>query len=266
MHARPRHSRAARTGRLQARATVSIPPRAEGAVVSLLGRSRRRLPRPEAHRAGRVVDGVASQRLQDPRHRTSTPAWSRCTGDPGQCVIGNSVQHDTVVVDVHSRTRHGPRKFYTTGSRERSGVSLRPSLAVAGVSRSGSQPANAIFRKLRDCSFDVVPVNSLADQLEGATCYPDLASIPGVVDGLMVVTPPAAAASLVRQAGARRIRQIWFHRSFGEGSVCAAALQTCAEFGIRPIVGGCPLTYCEPIDLAHRCFRWWLSREGRVPV
>jgi len=68
--------------------------------------------------------------------------------------------------------------------------------AVAGVSRSGKQPANAIFRKLRDCGFDVVPINPNADRLEGATCYPDLASVPGSVDGLMVVTHPTVAAVL----------------------------------------------------------------------
>jgi uncharacterized protein len=138
--------------------------------------------------------------------------------------------------------------------------------AVAGVSRSGKQPANAIFRKLRDSGFEVIPINPQAAQLEGTTCYPDLASIPGAVDGLMVVTHPAIAAVLVREAGARGIKQVWFHRSFGEGSVSEAALQACAEFGIKPIVGGCPLMYCAPVDLAHRCFRWWLGRGGRVPA
>ena len=138
--------------------------------------------------------------------------------------------------------------------------------AVAGVSRSGKQPANAIFRKLRDSGFEVVPINPQADRLEGTRCYPDLASVPGVVDGLMVVTHPAVAAHLVRQAGARGIKHVWFHRSFGDGSVSDAALKACAELGISPIVGGCPLMYCEPVDLAHRCFRWWLGREGRVPV
>ena len=138
--------------------------------------------------------------------------------------------------------------------------------AVAGVSRSGKQPANAVFRKLRDCGFEVVPINPHADELEGAVCYPDLTRVPGVIDGLVIITHPAIAAGLVRQAGARGISQIWFHRSFGEGSVSEAALQVCTEFGIHPIVGGCPLMYCQPVDLAHRCFRWWLAGKGRVPA
>lgn len=139
-------------------------------------------------------------------------------------------------------------------------------IAVAGVSRSGNQPANAILRKLRDAGFDAIPVNPHADRLEGVACYSDLAAVPGSVDALMVVTHPDAAEGLVRQAAARGIRQVWFHRSFGQGSVSDAALQACAELGIRPIVGGCPLMYCEPVDIAHRCMRWWLGHLARVPV
>jgi len=137
--------------------------------------------------------------------------------------------------------------------------------AVAGVSRSGKEAANAVFRKLRDSGYDVVPVNPGAASLEGVNCYPDLASVPGAIDGVVVATHPRVAPEIVRQAAARGIGRIWFHRSFGEGSVSDDALQACAEHGIRPIVGGCPLMYCEPVDVAHRCFRWWLGRAGRVP-
>jgi hypothetical protein len=138
--------------------------------------------------------------------------------------------------------------------------------AVAGVSRSANQAANAVLRKLRDSGYDAVPINPNANQLEGTTCYPDLASVPGALDGVVVVTHPDTAAGVVRDAAARGIRQIWFHRSFGQGSVSEAALRACDELGMRPIVGGCPLMYCEPVDVGHRCFRWWLGRTKRIPV
>jgi len=136
---------------------------------------------------------------------------------------------------------------------------------VAGVSRAGDVPANAIFRKLRASGFEVVPVNPHADELEGVPCYPDLAAVPGEIDGLVIATPPAAALDLVRQAGARGVRRVWFHRSFGEGSVAEEAVRECAGRGIEPIVGGCPLMYCDPVDFGHRCMRWWLNRKGTLP-
>lgn len=138
--------------------------------------------------------------------------------------------------------------------------------AVAGVSRDKNQAANHVYRKLRSSGYDAVPVNPRASEVEGATCYPDLASIPGRVDGVVVATHPDAAPDIVRQCADRGVRLVWFHRSFGQGSVSEAAVRECEALGLTPIVGGCPLMYCEPVDIAHRCMRWWLGRKGRVPA
>ncbi len=138
-------------------------------------------------------------------------------------------------------------------------------LAVAGVSRDAQQPANAIYRKLRDGSYEVFPVNPKASEVEGSRCYPDLASIPGALDGVVVATPPEASVEVVRECAARGVPRVWLHRSFGTGSVSEAALREAEERGIECIEGGCPLMYCEPVDIGHRCMRWWLGRRGRVP-
>lgn len=138
-------------------------------------------------------------------------------------------------------------------------------IAVAGVSRNGNTPANAIFRRLRDSGRQVIPLNPNASEIEGQACFSDLASVPGPVHGVMVVTHPSISASVARAAAARGVKHIWFHRSFGAGSVSPEALQECRAHGVEPIVGGCPLMYCEPVDLAHRCFRWWLRQQHRVP-
>jgi len=137
--------------------------------------------------------------------------------------------------------------------------------AVAGVSRDARQSANAIFRKLRASGYDAVPVNPHADTLEGVTCYPDLSSIPGDLDGVVVATHPDAALDVVRQAAARGIRQLWFHRSFGSGSVSDVAIAEARSLGLACIVGGCPLMFCEPVDVFHRCARGMLAWRGRLP-
>jgi predicted CoA-binding protein len=137
--------------------------------------------------------------------------------------------------------------------------------AVAGVSRRPQQPANAIFRKLRDCGFDVLPVNPNAAEVEGVRCYPDLASIPGAIDGVVIASHPSTALDIVRQCGEKGVGQVWFHRSFGAGSVAGEAIAECKARGVLYIVGGCPLMYCEPVDVGHRCIRSWLRLFGRVP-
>jgi hypothetical protein len=138
-------------------------------------------------------------------------------------------------------------------------------IAVAGVSRDSAQPANAIYRKLRDAGYEAIPVNPKASEVEGVPCHPSLASIPGTIDGVVVATHPEVSVDLVRQCSERGVRRIWLHRSFGDGSVSEAAVRECEARGISCIVGGCPLMYCAPVDFGHRCMRWWLRRKGRVP-
>lgn len=138
-------------------------------------------------------------------------------------------------------------------------------IVVAGVSRSGNAPANAIFRRLRDTGREPIPVNPNAGEVEGRTCYPNIESVPEAIHGVMVVTHPNASADVVRAALKRGVKHVWFHRSFGDGSVSTEAVEACRAGGVEPIVGGCPLMYCQPVDPAHRLFRWWLSRQHRVP-
>jgi predicted CoA-binding protein len=138
--------------------------------------------------------------------------------------------------------------------------------AVAGVSRDPKQPANAIVRKLRTAGYEVVPINPHTAQAEGEACYPNVRSIPGAVDGVVIATHPDVALDVVRDARDRGVRHVWFHRSFGRGSVAEEAAVLGRDAGMNCIVGGCPLMYCEPVDLAHRCMCWWLGRSGRVPT
>jgi len=138
-------------------------------------------------------------------------------------------------------------------------------VAVAGVSRQANQPANAIFRRLRDTGHEVFPVNPNAAAVEGVTCYRDLKAVPGPLEAVMVVTHPDAAPDVVRQAVDLGVRHVWFHRSFGAGSVSQEAVAECHARGIEPIVGGCPMMFSGNVDVAHACMRWWLQRSGRVP-
>lgn len=137
--------------------------------------------------------------------------------------------------------------------------------AVAGVSRDRRQPANAIFRKLRASDREVFAVNPRAEEVEGIRCHPDLASVPGPIHGVVIATAPSASVSVVRECAALGIRHVWLHRSFGEGSVSEDAVREASALGLSCIEGGCPMMYVPPVDVFHRCMRWWLGKRGRVP-
>lgn len=136
--------------------------------------------------------------------------------------------------------------------------------AVAGVSRDPKQPANHIYRRLRDAGYDVAATNPGAQEVEGDPCYPDLASVPGPLDGVVIATPPAATGDVVRACAQRGVKRVWMHRSFGQGSVSGEAVTWAREQGMDVIVGGCPMMFCEPVDLGHRCMAWFLGVRGRI--
>jgi predicted CoA-binding protein len=137
-------------------------------------------------------------------------------------------------------------------------------IAVAGVSRNGDVAANAVFKKLKNAGYNVVPINPNASEIDGIPSYPDLSSVPNKVHGVVIATHPDISAEIVRQCGDCGIKHVWFHRSFGQGSVSDEAVQVCSEIGIDPIVGGCPLMFCEPVDIVHKCMKWWLQKTDAV--
>ena len=139
-------------------------------------------------------------------------------------------------------------------------------VAVAGVSRTDiNEAANVIYRKLRDGGYVVYPVNPRATRVEGDDCYTSLADIPGGIDAAVVVTHPDATPEVVRQCVDLGVRHVWMHRSFGQGSVSQEAVALCEENGIRVIPGGCPMMFLAPVDLGHRCMRWFLGLTGKLP-
>jgi predicted CoA-binding protein len=137
--------------------------------------------------------------------------------------------------------------------------------AVAGVSRQPTQAANAVFRKLRDCGYEVFPINPHASEVEGVKSYSDIASVPGHLDGVVIATSPDVSIQIVQQCVEHGVNRVWFHRSFGTGSVSEEAVRACEAHGIDGIVGGCPLMFCGTVDVAHKCMKWWLQLQKRVP-
>lgn len=138
-------------------------------------------------------------------------------------------------------------------------------IAVAGVSRKGDVAANFVLRKLMRIGYQTVPINPNADTLEGVACYPTVKAIPGKVDGVVIATHPDVSAEIVRQCAEAGVELVWFHRSFGQGSVSDEALVECKRLDNDPIVGGCPLMFADPVDPFHKISRWWLQRKGTVP-
>jgi predicted CoA-binding protein len=139
-------------------------------------------------------------------------------------------------------------------------------VAVTGVSRKPqTHAANAVYRRLRERGYEVFAVNPNADQVEGDRCFPDLKSIPGGVEAVVIGTGPQHALTAVRECADLGIEQVWMHRSFGAGSVSDEAVAWGREHGMRVIDGGCPLMFKPTSDAGHVVIRSLLTLTGKVP-
>ncbi len=139
-------------------------------------------------------------------------------------------------------------------------------IAVTGVSREPKEHGgNIVYKRLRDRGYEVFAVNPNADTLEGDTAYPDLRSIPGGVEAVVIATRPDRAEATVREAADLGVPRVWMHRSFGGGSVSPAATAMGRERGMTVIDGGCPLMFGPTSDGGHKVMCALLKLTGIVP-
>ena len=142
-------------------------------------------------------------------------------------------------------------------------------IAVAGVSHDNSHHpvGNLIYHRLRKTGHEVFPVNPHMQTFEGDRCYPDARSIPGGVDGVVIITRPEITEQIVVDCGDAGVRRVWMHQSLAKGSsVSPKAVEYCRQHDISVIAGACPMMYGPSVDFGHTCMRWIMKVTGGLPT
>jgi predicted CoA-binding protein len=139
-------------------------------------------------------------------------------------------------------------------------------IAVTGVSHAPKgHGSNAVYGRLRERGYTVFAVNPNAQTVEGDVAYPDLRSIPGGVEAVVIGTRPEHALGTVHEATELGITRVWMHRSVDAGSVSPEAVAYGREHGMTVIDGGCPLMFGQASDGGHKAMCWFLKLTGSVP-
>ncbi len=142
-------------------------------------------------------------------------------------------------------------------------------IAVAGVSRAnGHHPAaNLIYRRLKRTGHEVFAVNPNMQTFDGNPCYPNLQSIPGGVEGVVIITRPDVTDRIVHDCSAASVRRVWMHQSLAKGSsVSPQAVEYCRQHDISVIAGACPMMYGDGVDFGHTCMRMFMKLTGGLPT
>ena len=106
--------------------------------------------------------------------------------------------------------------------------------AVVGASRDRSKIGYRVLQASCTARRPVYPVNPGVEEIDGLKCYPDLRSLPTPVYGISVITPPHVSESIVEQAGALGVKNVWFQ----PGAESERAIARARELGMNVVAGG----------------------------
>lgn len=129
----------------------------------------------------------------------------------------------------------------------------------AVVGQSAIKPFPKLsYNALKKRGSTVYAVDPTASQIEGDPTYPDLASLPGPVDAVMLEPPREATAGWVRQAADAGIRHVWIHM----GRETPEALALAAQQGLEVRTGTCAVQYLVR-GMPHAVHRFLRKLTGR---
>jgi predicted CoA-binding protein len=127
-----------------------------------------------------------------------------------------------------------------------------PRIVMIGATDDRKKFGRAVYRAFVDHGHDVVPVNPHRTTIDGVPCLPDLRSVQGEVDAVIVMLTGPAAYDAVRECVLRDVSMVWLFRGVGgPGAWSPEAVSLCHEHGVAVIAGACPLMFLGPVTGAH---------------
>lgn len=137
----------------------------------------------------------------------------------------------------------------------------RKNIAVAGASRDSKKFGNIVLKDLLAKGYAAIPVNPNAEEIDGHKCYPNLSALPKDIDALVLVTPPAASLSLLKDAVAVGIQHVWLQ----QGSEDISVIDFCRQNNLKYVSGRCIMMHIEPVKGLHGLHRFISKVFGTFP-
>jgi len=133
-------------------------------------------------------------------------------------------------------------------------------LVIIGLSRGGKKFGNIAYKELKARGYSLYAIHPQAQEIEGVPCYPNLAALPGQVDGVLVSVPPQKAKAVLQEVAAAGIKNVWLQQGSESGEVLAQAKQ----LGLNVVSGKCILMYAPPVRGAHGLHRFVMKLIGQL--
>jgi len=115
------------------------------------------------------------------------------------------------------------------------------SVAVIGASRRPDSVGRAILRNIVTGGFagPVYAVNPSATELDGVSCLPSAAALPGPVDLVIIAAPTGSVLGIAEECGRRGVKALVVITSGLDRGARAELLGTCRRYGMRLVGPDC---------------------------
>jgi uncharacterized protein len=133
-------------------------------------------------------------------------------------------------------------------------------VAVLGASRSGKKFGNIAAKELSERGYQVSLVHPEAQTIDGITCYPNLASLQGKIDGVFISVPAKHVEPIFSQASELGMKNVWLQQNAETPELIAKG----NELGLNLVYGKCILMYAPPVNSFHGFHRWVMKLFGKL--
>jgi predicted CoA-binding protein len=133
-------------------------------------------------------------------------------------------------------------------------------IAVVGMSRSGKKFGNMAAKELKSKGYEIMSVHPDAKEIDGITCYPDLKSLSGKVDGVWISIPPKNVPPVLEEAAQIGLKNIWLQ----QGAWSKEVQQTIDQLSLPVVSKKCIMMYAQPVHSVHKFHRTIVGIFGRL--
>jgi predicted CoA-binding protein len=108
-------------------------------------------------------------------------------------------------------------------------------IAVVGLSPKPTRPSHIVASYLKENGYKIIPVNPRAGEILGEISYPDLSSIPELVEVVDVFRRSNELPAIVEEAISVGAKALWMQ----EGVINAEAAERAREAGLLVVMDRC---------------------------
>jgi predicted CoA-binding protein len=137
-------------------------------------------------------------------------------------------------------------------------------IAVVGVSRDPKDFSRAVCRAFAENGYDVVPVNANGGTIDGRQAPRSIGEVRPPVQAVLVMTPAAASAGVVRECADAGVARVWLYRAAGTGAASPEAVSEARARGMDLVDGACPFMFLPRASFFHRVHGFFHRLGGHV--